>query len=140
MKKVMVVYVSNTGNTSSMVDELEKHFENADIDYTILEAADAEASLVLDNDVIVLACPACGVEELDEESMEPLMQALEPELRGRKIALLGSYDWGGGEFMDNWRERVEEAGGELISEPVIAEGDASSVIDELEELAKKIIG
>ena len=35
-------------------------------------------------------------------------------MSGKKIALFGSYDWGDGEWMRTWTERMEKAGAEIV--------------------------
>ena len=60
-----------------------------------------------------------GSEELEDSEFEPMFSSCEPKLRGKKIALFGSYGWGDGEWMRNWEERCKEAGAELVSESVI---------------------
>ena len=36
-------------------------------------------------------------------------------MAGKKIALFGSYDWGGGEWMREWEKRVSAGGATLLS-------------------------
>ena len=45
----------------------------------------------------------------------PLMDEIEGSLSGKKVMLFGSYDWGDGEFMRTWEERVTSAGAELVT-------------------------
>ena len=57
---------------------------------------------------------------MEEDIFEPLFAGCEPKLKGKKIALFGSYDWGDGEWMRSWSERCEAAGAALAVESVIA--------------------
>lgn len=43
-----------------------------------------------------------GAEQLEESEFEPMFTACRPGLRGKKIALFGSYGWGDGEWMRTW--------------------------------------
>ena len=52
--------------------------------------------------------------------MEPFVAELEGFVSGKKIGLFGSYDWGDGEWMRTWAERMQNAGAVLAAEPVIA--------------------
>lgn len=36
-------------------------------------------------------------------------------IKGKKIALFGSYGWGDGEWMRDWEKRVLDAGATLVS-------------------------
>ena len=42
--------------------------------------------------------------------------ALEGSLSGRRIALFGSYGWGDGQWMRDWRHRCRDAGACLLEE------------------------
>ncbi len=140
MSKTIMVYLSNTGNTEAMANEVKKGIEEAGGSVEVFEAADVEATKVLEYDVIVMGCPACGTEELDEEYVEPMMQEFESAgLSGKKLALFGSYGWGGGEFMETWVGRVEEAGGTLITDPVTVEGEPTDVLEECVALGKACV-
>ena len=60
-----------------------------------------------------------GVEELEDSEFEPMFAACEPALKGKKIALFGSYGWGDGEWMRNWEARCSDLGAVLACESVI---------------------
>ncbi len=139
MKNIVLVYKSNTGNTEAMAEKLKDSLTELGAELTYLEASEADKDALLAADVMVIGCPACGTEELDDEYIEPLMEELAPELSGKQLALFGSYGWGGGEYMETWVSRVEEAGGELVADPVTVEGEPDDVMDDLEEMAKKIM-
>ena len=49
---------------------------------------------------IAFGCPAMGFEELEPSEFEPMFQAVEPYLPGKKVALFGSYGWG---EVSGWR-------------------------------------
>lgn len=140
MSKIVMMYMSNTGNTEGMANEVQKGIEEAGGSVDVFEAGDIDAKKMLQYDVLVMGCPACGTEELDEENVEPLMQDLEAAgLSGKKVALFGSYGWGGGEFMETWKERVEAAGGSLVADPVTVEGEPTDVLEECVELGKACV-
>ena len=81
-----------------------------------------------------------GVEQLEEGEMEPFMCDLEGQLSGKKVVLFGSYGWGNGEWMDDWVERCENAGAEVIGrEGIICMGEPDDdVNDELIEAGKNL--
>lgn len=62
-----------------------------------------------------------GAEVLEESEMEPFVMALEAAgLRGKKLALFGSYDWGDGQWMREWQERMEKSGAIMVTDGLIA--------------------
>ncbi|MDR2782246.1 MAG: flavodoxin [Treponema sp.] len=120
MKKVAIVYWSGTGNTQAMAEEAAKSAQAAGADATLFTASAFSASRLDEFDAIGFGCPAMGAEVLEESEFEPLFAECEPKLKGKKIALFGSYDWGDGEWMRLWNERCETAGAVLAAGSVIA--------------------
>ena len=63
---------------------------------------------------------AMGAEELDE-SVDSFVTEIEGKVSGKNILLFGSYDWGDGEWMRLWVERMQNAGANIIGgEGIIA--------------------
>lgn len=119
MRKVAVVYWSSTGNTQTMAEEVLAGAKEAGADVSIFRAEEFTADMVDDLDAIAFGCPSMGVEELEDSEFEPMFSSCKPKLRGKKIALFGSYGWGDGEWMRNWEESCQDAGAELICDSVI---------------------
>src|SRR5699024_11238154 len=69
-----------------------------------------------------LPISAMGAEVLEEEEFQPMFDACEGKLGGKKIALFGSYGWGDGEWMRNWEEECMNAGAQIACDSVIANG------------------
>ncbi|MCR5605330.1 MAG: flavodoxin [Treponema sp.] len=116
MKTVAVVYASTTGNTEAMANAI---VEGAGSSATLYKADEADAAAVLAADVIALGSPAMGSEEL-EDSMENFFSGIESSLSGKTVALFGSYDWGDGQWIASWEDRVKAAGATLYGESVKA--------------------
>ena len=38
------------------------------------------------------------------------------KIKGKKVGLFGSYDWGGGEWMEYWIKDMEDKGVEVVGE------------------------
>lgn len=72
-------------------------------------------------DAIAFGCPSMGAEELEETEFAPMFDACEPKLRGKKVALFGSYGWGDGEWMRSWEKDCDDAGINLVCESVICQ-------------------
>lgn len=81
-----------------------------------MKVSDITVEYIKNEEIIIIGCPACGVETLDETEMEPFINSLQGEIDGKKVALFGSYGWGTGEWMEAWQERMQSYGGVLISD------------------------
>ena len=136
--KVSIVYWSGTGNTEAMANAVAEGAKNAGAEVELLPVSAADES-VLESDAVLFGCPAMGAEELEEGEFEPFFSSVEDKLAGKKIGLFGSYDWGDGEWMRTWQERVVTAGGNMIADGVIAnnapDDEALSACRELGKLA-----
>lgn len=118
MSKMAVIYWSGTGNTEAMANAVAEGAKAAGAEVDLLSCADVNS--VDDYDAVALGCPAMGSEELEDGEFQPMLETIEPALTGRKVALFGSYDWGTGEWMENWEARCAEKGIALAAESVKA--------------------
>ncbi len=125
--KVAIIYASTTGNTEAMANAINDGATGAGAEVKICKASEISASDAAAYDVLALGSPSMGAEVLEEDEMEPFFTSLESSLSGKKVALFGSYDWGDGQWMRDWEERVTAAGGTLVRESLIVnltpEGD-----------------
>ena len=106
--KTAVIYWSGTGNTEAMANAVA---EGAGVSATQVSAFNGD---VIEFDALALGCPAMGAEELEDTEFEPFFTSIEGKISGKKIALFGSYDWGDGEWMRLWADRVKAAGAEIV--------------------------
>ena len=135
---VEIAYWSGTGNTEAMASEIEAAVKAAGADVESVRFEDTTVDDVAGKDVILLGCPAMGAEELEDSIVEPFFADLAPKLKGKKVGLIGSYGWGTGEWMDNWKQRTEEAGATIIGTAIVNETpDNAPECKELGELAAK---
>ena len=118
MSKVAVIYWSGTGNTEAMANAVAEGAKNAGAEVELLSCADVKD--VNGFDAVALGCPAMGSEELEDGEFLPMLESIEPSLPGKKVALFGSYDWGVGEWLENWEGRCAEKGISLAVESVKA--------------------
>ncbi len=138
MKKVVIVYKSDSGNTQMMAERLSEKLEDGGVFVNLLPADEADVDDLLAADVIAMGSPACEEEVIDQEYIEPLTLDLAGKYDGKPVALFGSYGWGDGEYMEDWIALIEKGGGEIIAEPVIAL-ETPTDFTELDELAQIII-
>lgn len=114
MNKVAVVYWSGTGNTQAMAEAV------ANAAGAELFTADAFSGEKMDAyDAIGFGCPSMGSEQLEEGEFEPMFEGCKSHLNGKKVALFGSYGWGGGEWMQNWERDCRSSGIQLACDSVI---------------------
>lgn len=118
--KVAIVYWSGSGNTEAMAHAVEEGAKAAGAETTLNFVSDTNAADVAKFDHIILGCPAMGNEELEEYEFEPFFEDLLPKLKGKVVAIFGSYAWNQGDWILNWKKRLEEAGVKLAADPVKA--------------------
>ncbi|MBR1862771.1 MAG: flavodoxin [Ruminococcus sp.] len=107
--KTAVIFWSGTGNTEAMAKAVA---EGAGVAATPVSEFSGD---VAEYDALALGCPAMGAEELEDTEFEPFFAGIEGKISGKKIALFGSYDWGDGEWMRLWADRVKAAGAEVVN-------------------------
>ena len=114
MKKAAVVYWSGTGNTEAMAKAIVEGAKENGVEVDIFTASEFNGDKMDDYETIAFGCPAMGAEELEDGEFEPFFSGIEGKISGKKIALFGSYDWGDGEWMRLWADRVKAAGAEVV--------------------------
>ena len=119
MSKVAVVYWSGTGNTEAMANQVVAGARQAGAEVSLFTADAFDADKMDAFDAIAFGCPSMGAEQLEEEEFEPMFSQCEAKLRGKRIALFGSYGWGDGEWMRNWEEACRGNGADLACDCVI---------------------
>ena len=119
MSKIAVVFWSGTGNTEQMAYAVMEGIKEKAAEAALFAASEFGASMVKQYDAIAFGCPAMGVEVLEETEFQPMWDACEGALGGKKVALFGSYGWGDGEWMRSWEDACGSAGAVLACESVI---------------------
>lgn len=112
--KVAIVYATTTGNTEQLANAAAEGAKAAGREVSLVSADSADSSEVLSADLILLGSPAMGAEQL-EDSMETFFSGIEGSLSGKKVGLFGSYDWGDGQWISDWADRVTGAGATLTA-------------------------
>lgn len=120
MESIPVIYWSGTGNTEAMAIAVSEGIIRSSASVNLCQVDGITSEEAASAHRLALGCPSMGCEELEESEFEPFFSQLEGHLNGKTVVLFGSYGWGSGEWMDLWRQRVEDAGGQLCADPVIA--------------------
>ena len=119
MKKTAVIYWSGTGNTEAMANAVAEGMRQAGAECSVLTSADVTADTVAALEAVALGCPAMGSEVLEDMEFEPMFEGCKSALKGKRVALFGSYGWGGGEWMQNWERDCRSSGIQLACDSVI---------------------
>ena len=107
--KAAIIYASTTGNTEAMANAISDAVKAAGAEVIFSTADSANKDDVLSSDVILLGSPAMGDEVL-EDTMEEFYTGIEGSLNGKKVGIFGSYDWGDGQWLRDWNDRLTNAG------------------------------
>lgn len=135
MKNIAIVYYSGTGNTELMADAVREGVQQNGAGAKKISAGLFGSDMLDSYDAFAFGCPASGSETLEEETFEPMFETLLPHLRGKRIALFGSYGWGDGEWMRRWEQRVKEAGAILATESrIVMDSPDDSALQAAREL------
>ena len=133
-----IIYWSQTWNTEKIAELIKKGIELEWKSAKLVKVSDITVEYIKNEEIIIIGCPACGVETLDETEMEPFINSLQGEIDGKKVALFGSYGWGTGEWMEAWQERMQSYGGVLISDGLIVNEEEIDNNSEIIEFGKLI--
>ena len=130
-----VIYWSGTGNTEAMAKAVA---EGAGVE--AVSVSDFKGD-VADYDALALGSPAMGDEVLEESEFEPFFAGIESKISGKMIALFGSYDWGDGQWMRTWEDRVKAAGAVLVNDAGIISNlePSDDILAKCKELGKALV-
>jgi flavodoxin short chain len=139
MAKVGIIYWSGSGNTEKMASLISQGAGDAGADVVCKNVSQASQDEVDGYDIVVLGSPSMGNEVVEESEMDPYVKSITPKLRGKRVAIFGSYGWGDGEWMRNWASEMKEAGANLLDDGLIVhetpEGESA---DQCAAYGKKI--
>ncbi|MDD3185843.1 MAG: flavodoxin [Anaerostipes sp.] len=142
METIQVVYWSQTGNTEAMAYSIAEGIKEAGAEANVVNVASASMDDIKNADSFAIGCPAMGAEVLEEYEMEPFVEELEGVVKGKKVALFGSYGWGDGEWMRDWESRMQGAGAVLVNGEglIINETPDADGIEECKAFGKALVG
>ena len=140
--KINIIFWSGTGNTQKMAEAVAEGVKEAGAEADLKFVSAATVDELAAEPAFALGCPSMGAEELEDGTVEPYVSELEGFASGKKVALFGSYDWGDGEWMRTWAERMEQAGAQIVGgEGLICHGTpGADAIDECESLGREVAG
>ncbi|MDR2102246.1 MAG: flavodoxin [Treponema sp.] len=142
MKRVLIVYWSGTGNTRTMAESAARGVKEGGGEAILKTAGEASAELVKGADALAFGCPAMGAEILEESEMEPFIGSLSSaDVGGKALGLFGSYDWGDGQWMRDWVDRMKGLGARIDGEGIITQLEPTEeALAKCYELGKGLAG
>lgn len=142
MKRVLIVYWSATGNTEAMARAVADGVRAAGGTVEVKTAARTQAVELSGYDALALGCPSMGDEVLDEDEMEPFVASITgAQIGGKPLVLFGSYDWGDGQWMRDWQQRMEGLGAQLVVRDLICQLDPDApVLDACRKAGAALVG
>ena len=102
-----------------MANAVAEGMKDAGAEVSLLSADAVSAADLAGLDAVALGCPAMGSEVLEDMEFEPMFDGCKSSLKGKRVALFGSYGWGGGEWMHNWERDCRSSGIQLACDSVI---------------------
>ena len=119
MSDIVIVYWSGTGNTEMMANAIKEGIEQEGENVLLKPVEEALLDDVKDAKALVLGSPSMGAEELAEEMDEFLKRVEDAGIRDKIAGAFGSYDWGEGEWMEDFIKRLKEDGFNVIGDGLI---------------------
>lgn len=140
MDKIYVVYWSQTGNTQAMAEAIAEGVKEAEKEAEVVEVTNASLDELKRAKGFALGCPAMGAEVLEETEMEPFVESVEGFVMGKTVALFGSYGWGDGQWMRDWVDRMDSAGGNVLNGEglICQEVPGKEVLEECKSVGRQL--
>ena len=133
-----VIFWSGTGNTEKMAYEVAEGIKAAGQEVEVKSVSEVSVDDAAAYEKLALGCADMGAEELEDGEFEPFYAELESKLGGKKLAIFGSYGWGG-TWLEDWGARIKDAGGELVADglAILGEPDDDGIA-QCQELGKTL--
>lgn len=136
--KVAVIYASTTGNTEAMANAIKSAVESTGNEIVFGTADSADTGAVTSCDVLLLGSPAM-CDEVLEDSMEEFFAKIENNISGKKVGLFGSYDWGDGQWLRDWADRVQSVGANVAENLMVHLTPEDADIAQCQAWAKAVL-
>lgn len=137
--KASVIYWSGTGNTEAMANEIASRLKELGADTKLVSVEEASIDDAKEAELLALGCPAMGAEELEEDYFRPYFDSIKEIIKGKKVAIFGSYEWNSGEWMDLWKKECEDDGIAVIDALIAYDHPDAEALEKCRELAEKLM-
>lgn len=103
MSKYAVIYWSGTGNTEAMAKAVVEGLVAGGAEADLLPCGSVSSSQLAEYEGFAFGCSSAGAEELEQGEFRPMWDGIRSDLKGKKVVLFGSYGWGGGAYLEDWK-------------------------------------
>lgn len=108
MSKYAVIFWSGTGNTEAMAKAIVEGIEAGGASADLLDCGSASQANLSEYEGFAFGCSSSGAEELEQGEFRPMWDSAVSALKGKKIVLFGSYGWGGGAYIEDWKNECSD--------------------------------
>ena len=139
MSRLGIVYWTGGGNTEELANKAKECAEANGLEVYISTVEDLDRNKFFESDFYAFGSPAQGSEELAPE-IQDLMDSIENEIDGKKVFMFGSFGWGDGEYMDEWKSIMNDKNAIIAHEPVVClEAPDDEAFSSIEEAVKSFV-
>lgn len=121
--KIGVIYWSYKESTEIMAEKISNGIDEAGAKAILVNVVDFDINSIDSYYKIALGCPAMEGEALEKSEFEPFFKKISDHLKGKKVALFGSYGWGEAEWMQEWEHQVKDLGAILFDKGLTIFGE-----------------
>lgn len=136
--KISVVYWTGTGNTQMMAEAITDKLEELGFNPSFDFVGDADLKSARESEWLFLGSPAMTGEDVEEMEFRPFYEDVQQYLENKNVVLFGSYDWGGGEWIETWADEIEAFKGNVKAKIKIQWNPESEQLDEIKELVENL--
>lgn len=139
MAKLNIIYYTTGGNTEQIATLVGEGAKENGVDFELISVDAADESSI-DADFIAFGSPATGAEEVASEMVD-YIETVKDKLKGKKVGVFGSNDWGQGEFLETWIQDLKDSEIEVVAEGVVINlsPDEDEKIEAAKEYGKEIV-
>lgn len=139
MAKLNIIYYTTGGNTEQIATLVGEGAKENGVDFELISVDAADESSI-DADFIAFGSPATGAEEVASEMVD-YIETVKDKLKGKKVGVFGSNDWGQGEFLETWIQDLKDSEIEVVGEGVVINlsPDEDEKIEAAKEYGKEIV-
>ncbi|RRD39172.1 nitric oxide synthase [Leptotrichia sp. OH3620_COT-345] len=139
MAKLNIIYFSGTGNTEQMATYIEEGAKSAGVEVEMISVDSADENSV-EADFLAFGSPATGSEEVAPEIAD-FVESVKDKLKGKKIGVFGSYDWGEGDWLSMWIQDLDKEDISVVGEGCMVNlsPDDDEKVEACKEYGKAIV-
>lgn len=134
-KKVAVIYFSKTGNTQELAEAIGRGAESAGAAVDIFLTDEWKNKNLKKYQAFAFGGPADGDEQV-QKSIARIFAEAKADLGDRKVILFGSWGWGNGVFLENWKKDALAAGVNVIDTVACKKFPEDADVQRAEEAGK----